>query len=83
MAFLLMLLGGVLYAAWWFVLSLHSPTRPDPASGHTEPLSLARAGGSIHVREAESLVALALALSVFALPGIYLGWTAWRRSRRG
>jgi len=82
MAFLLLLLGFILYSAWWGILSFHSPTAPHPASGHTMSLSLGRGSGrGIYVTEFEGLVALFLGLLAFIMPGAYLAWRSFRRHK--
>jgi uncharacterized membrane protein (DUF485 family) len=82
MAFLLLLLGVMLYVGWWFVLSFHSPVVADPATGHTVHLSLSRAAGpGFYVRRFEALIALSLGMSSFIMPGVYVAWRSFRRHR--
>jgi hypothetical protein len=82
MAFVLLLLGVMLCGGWWFIPSFHSPVAPDPATGHTAPLSLSQAAGpGTYVRRIEALVALSLCMSSFIMPGVYGAWRSFRRYR--
>lgn len=70
-----------MWVAWWFLLSLHSPLTPDPASGRSAPLRLnQRMDATLYVQPWEAAVSTGLALAAFIVPA---AWDAIRRRRKG